>query len=299
MAPFLAKNTQIDECGSRGAMTNRELSYIVKDQKPLVLEENETVGNACRAMRSRGVGSVLAVDPRKRLTGIFTGRDAVRLVARVDDAAEVPLGKAMTRTPVVISPTSRAIDALRAMAEVECRHLPVVHEGAIHGVLSRRDFKGMELEAFVRRQSGTPTGKALDRNVSDAMGPTRPLIVPSSKTIREACRSMRRRKCGCALVVDDQGQLVGIFTGRDAVRAIAEDKKAGATQLSSAMTKPPVTISPDRHAVEALRIMSDCGFRHLPVVENSKIQGVVTRNSFTAVELDRLDEEEHLKECIW
>jgi hypothetical protein len=42
-------------------MTNRELSYIVKDQKPLVLEENESVGYACRAMRSRGVGSVLVV----------------------------------------------------------------------------------------------------------------------------------------------------------------------------------------------------------------------------------------------
>jgi CBS domain-containing protein len=280
-------------------MTNRELSYIVKDQKPLVLEENESVGYACRAMRSRGVGSVLVVDAKKNLKGIFTGRDAVRLVAKDDNAADVPLGKAMTRAPVVVKPTSRAIDALRAMADAECRHLPVVHEGTIYGVLSRRDFKGMELETFVRQQSGTPTDRALDRNVSDAMEPTTPLILPSSKTIREACRSMRRRKCGCALVVDAQGHLVGIFTGRDAVRAIAEGKKSGSTKLSNAMTKPPLTISPERHAVEALRIMSDGGFRHLPVVEDNKIRGVVTRNSFTAVELDRLDEEEHLKECIW
>ena len=280
-------------------MTNRELSHIVRDQKPLIFEESKTVGSACRAMRSRGVGSVLVVDAANRLKGIFTGRDAVRLVAKVDNAADVLLSKAMTRAPVVIPPTSRAIDALRAMAEADCRHLPVVHEGAIHGVLSRRDFKGMELEAFVRQQQGTPTGKALDRNVSDAMEPTRPLILLSSKTIQEACRSMRRRKCGCALVVDDQGHLVGIFTGRDAVRAIAEDKKSGSTELSSAMTNPPLTISPERHAVEALRIMSDGGFRHLPVIENSKIRGVVTRNSFTAIELDRLDEEEHLKECIW
>ena len=280
-------------------MTNRELSHIVRDQRPLVFEESETVGSACRAMRSRGVGSVLVVDSKNRLKGIFTGRDAVRLVAKVDNAADVLLRNAMTRAPVVIPPTSRAIDALRAMAEADCRHLPVVHEGAIHGVLSRRDFKGMELEAFVRQQPGTPARKALDRNVSDAMEPTRPLILSSSKTIQEACRSMRRRKCGCALVVDDQGHLVGIFTGRDAVRAIAEGKKSGSTELSSAMTKPPLTISPERHAVEALRVMSDGGFRHLPVVENSKIRGVVTRNSFTAIELDRLDEEEHLKECIW
>jgi len=280
-------------------MTNRELSYIVKDQKPLALEENETVGNACRSMRSRGVGSVLVVDGKNYLKGIFTGRDAVRLLAKEAKAEATPLAKAMTRAPVVIKPTSRAIDALRAMADAGCRHIPIVHEGAIHGVVSRRDFKGMELEEFMRQQSGRATGCSLDRNVSDAIGPTKPLILLSSKTIQEACRSMRRRRCGCALVVDRQGQLAGIFTGRDAVRAIAEGKKAEVTQLSSAMTKPPVTISPDRHAVEALRIMSDCGFRHLPVVENSKIRGVVTRNDFTAVELDRLDEEEHLKECIW
>ena len=83
------------------------------------------------------------------------------------------------------------------------------------------------------------------------------------------------------------------------MRTIAEGKNAGVTRISSVMAKPPATISPDRHAIEALRIMSDCGFRHLPVVENDRIQGVVTRNDFTAVELDRLDEEEHLKECIW
>jgi CBS domain-containing protein len=280
-------------------MTNRHLSHIVKSQTPLLLAESVSVGSACQAMRSRGVGSVLVVDAKDRLTGIFTGRDAVRLLAKVDDASVVPLGEAMTRSPVVIPPTSRAIDALRAMAEADCRHLPVVHEGTIHGVISRRDFKGMELEAFVRQQSGAPSGKALDRNAADAMEPTRPLTVSPSKTIQQACRSMRRRKCGCALVVDDQGQLVGIFTGRDAVRAIAEGKKGATTQLSIAMTKAPVTISPEHHAVDALRIMSDCGFRHLPVVENSKVRGVVTRNSFTTVELDRLDEEEHLKECIW
>ena len=141
-------------------MTNRELSYIVRDQKPLVFEENETVGNACRAMRSRGVGSVLVVDDKNCLTGIFTGRDAVRLITKVGNAGDVPLAKAMTRAPVVVNPTSRAIDALRAMADAECRHIPVVHEGTIHGVVSRRDFKGMELEEFMRQHSGMATGGA-------------------------------------------------------------------------------------------------------------------------------------------
>jgi CBS domain-containing protein len=62
-------------------MTNRMLAYIVKDQKPLVLAAHETVQHACRCMRERRAGSVLVIDDQQRLSGIFTGRDAVRTLA--------------------------------------------------------------------------------------------------------------------------------------------------------------------------------------------------------------------------
>ena len=58
-------------------MTNRKLAYIVKDQEPLVLAAHETVLHACRCMRERHAGSVLVIDDQQRLSGIFTGRDAV------------------------------------------------------------------------------------------------------------------------------------------------------------------------------------------------------------------------------
>src|SRR5512144_554550 len=98
-------------------MTNRELAYIVKDQKPLVLARDETVRQACRCMWERRSGSVLVVDRQQRLSGIFTGRDAVRLLTKGKDAGGTHLAKAMTRNPVTITPKCRAIDALRAMSE--------------------------------------------------------------------------------------------------------------------------------------------------------------------------------------
>ena len=82
------------------------------------------------------------------------------------------------------------------------------------------------------------------------------------------------------------------------MRLLANAKDA-AESLGQAMKPNPVTITPDSHAIDALRAMSDGGFRHLPVVENGRIYGVVSRGDFTGIEIDRLDEEVHLSECIW
>ncbi len=280
-------------------MTNRPLAYIVRDQKPIILAADETVSGACRLMRERGTGSVLVVDKQKRLSGIFTGRDAVRLLARAKDASSTLLVQAMTRNPTTISPRHSAIDALRAMAEGGFRHLPVIDDGKIYGVVSLRDFKGMELEEFARRHAVNAAGGTLDRRLIDVLDCTKPFTLPDVKSVQEACRSMRRQKCGGVLVVDDKGRLKGIFTGRDAVRVLALGKDATNLRLSGAMTRDPMIISSACHAIEALRVMNDGGFRHLPVVDDDKILGVVTRGDFTGIELDRLDEEEHLKECIW
>jgi CBS domain-containing protein len=127
-------------------MTNRQLAYIIKDQRPLVLGEQDTVQRACREMWDRRVGSALVVDSDQRLTGIFTGRDAVRALAQEKDAATTPLAEAMTVKPVTISPDCRAIDALRAMSDGGFRHLPVIDGDKIWGTVSRGDFKGMEID---------------------------------------------------------------------------------------------------------------------------------------------------------
>jgi CBS domain-containing protein len=68
-------------------MNQRKLAYIIKDQEPLVLGGHDTVQHACQRMRERRAGSVLVVDEQQRLTGIFTGRDAVRILAEGKDAA--------------------------------------------------------------------------------------------------------------------------------------------------------------------------------------------------------------------
>lgn len=245
---------------------------------------------------------MLVLDSRDRLVGIFTGRDAVRLLA--EERHDGPhgahrLGDAMTRDPVSVTPRCCAIEALRAMSEGGFRHVPVLDGDTICGVVSRGDFKGMEFEAFRWPERGAERGTAADRSVADIIAGRLALALDQGATVGEACRRMHEAGAGSVVVVDERRRPVGIFTGRDAARALARRDDAAAARLADVMTRDPVCVTPATLAIDALRAMSEGGFRHLPVVSNNELVGVVSRNDFTGVEIDRLDEEEHLKECIW
>lgn len=137
-----------------------------------------------------------------------------------------------------------------------------------------------------------------NRKLADVIKVRPALVLPERETVQQACRRMWERCVGSALVVDDQKRLTGIFTDRDAVRTLAEGKNAEVTTLAQAMTPNPITITPDSRAIDALREMSNRGFRHLPVVESGRIWGVVSRGDFKGMEIDQLDEEDHLWECM-
>jgi CBS domain-containing protein len=137
------------------------------------------------------------------------------------------------------------------------------------------------------------------RHMSDIVRNQKPLILPARTPVKDACAEMRNRRVGAVLVTGGEGRLVGIFTGRDAVcRVLAEGKDPVATSLADVMTPHPDTMPPGTSAIEALRRMEDCGYRHIPVVENDKVVGVVSRGDFKGVEIDRLDEETGLWERI-
>ena len=137
------------------------------------------------------------------------------------------------------------------------------------------------------------------RKMSDFVRNQDPLTLPPDATVQEACRHMRDRRVGAVLVIEDDGRVVGIFTGRDAVyRVLAEGKSAGDTKLTEVMTHDPDAMPPGKMAIEVLRLMEDRRYRHMPIVENGKVVGIVSRYDFTGLELDRLDEETGLWERI-
>lgn len=127
-------------------VASRRVAFIVRDQKPLVLSPQDTVRLACRRMTERRVGAVLVTDANRHLLGIFTGRDAVRTLAEGRDPTRTTLGETMTAHPDAVGAECTAIEALRMMSDGGYRHLPVVDGGVVIGIVSRGDFKGLELD---------------------------------------------------------------------------------------------------------------------------------------------------------
>ena len=102
---------------------------------------------------------------------------------------------------------------------------------------------------------------------------------------------MHARKVSAVLVTNPKGELVGIFTGRDAVRLLADGKNPSSTHLQQVMTQGPHCLPPRHKAIDALRLMRDGGFRHVPVVHEGLVIGIVSSGDFRGLEQDRLDEE--------
>ncbi len=138
----------------------------------------------------------------------------------------------------------------------------------------------------------------VNRPMAEIIQGQQPLAMRPEATVQEACKHMHDRRFGAVLVVNDQGRLSGIFTGRDAVRCLAENKDPGTTLLDHVMTRNPHAMSPDTKAIEALRLMRDGGFRHVPVVRDGRVEGIVSRDDFRGLERDRLEEEIALWERI-
>lgn len=129
-----------------------------------------------------------------------------------------------------------------------------------------------------------------DRPISELIQEQQPLTLPPD-ALAMACEAMHRRRVGAVLVVQDGNRLQGIFTGRDAVRCLAESRDPTTTTLAEVMTHQPETVSPDQRASDALRLLSDGGFRHLPVCMDGQLQGIVSRYDFRAVEHARQNDE--------
>ncbi|HTP77439.1 MAG TPA: CBS domain-containing protein [Rhizomicrobium sp.] len=103
------------------------------------------------------------------------------------------------------------------------------------------------------------------------------ISISSDATLSEAARLLARRRIGAIVVRDESGALAGILSERDVVRAVADESvSALAHPVSAYMTRAVATCSEGDTVEELMEMMTVGRFRHLPVVENDAITGMIS-----------------------
>ncbi len=122
-----------------------------------------------------------------------------------------PIQNYMSRSPLTIEENCTLSEAIKKMQQIHIHHLPVEHQGRLTGVLSDRDIK---LALSVH-----PNANELA--VGDIMTDN-PYTVSPNCPLQQVVLEMAQNRFGCALVENEQGRVVGIFTSLDALALMAE-----------------------------------------------------------------------------
>jgi CBS domain-containing protein len=169
--------------------------------------------------------------------------------------------------PALLSPTARAAQledalALLGTAPMYAFIVFVIVVGVGVYFMTLRDKRAAPLTRIFE------PGKAIHSVRPDA-------------TVTECVRTMAAEKIG-ALIVMDGERLIGIFTERDALnRVLAAGRDPGATRISEVMTKDPFCIPPTTTVGDAMELVTQRRFRHLPIVDNGKVLAVISSGDLT------------------
>lgn len=166
----------------------------------------------------------------------------------------------MKRDPVTVTEADDLATAMQLMLWTGTRHLPVVRDGKLVGMLSERDL--------LRRQESVSGSWKIGGRVSDAMT-VGAVITHATESLESAAARMMTEKVGC-LPVLEAGRVSGILTTTDLIAEIAAcelpQPEPSGQRASQIMTPEPLTAHPGDHLADAAARMVQNGIRHLPVV---------------------------------
>ncbi|BCY17040.1 MAG: CBS domain-containing protein [Chloroflexi bacterium] len=198
-----------------------------------------------------------------------------------------------------ISPDTRLFDARKMMDAEKIRALPVMKDGKLVGIVTRRGLLRTDIPAL--NENAWTTDVDLKDAVVEEIMTKNPITVPASGPLPKAARVMLENKITAIPVVDDNRAMVGIITTSDIFRFILAELPDLKLDLRARdyMTSHVVTLGPDDSLLEAHRLMGAERIRALPVVEDGQLKGIITRTDLLSNDnsrfLSRNNQEESLK----
>lgn len=104
----------------------------------------------------------------------------------------------------------------------------------------------------------------------------RAAVAPSGTSIVDAVQKMKNNQIGCVLVVDAAEKLIGILSNGDLMHEFVGSTLPGETPVDTIMTKAPFSAAPSLTVQEALEIFHSNSFRHLPILNGDRIEGILS-----------------------
>jgi CBS domain-containing protein len=131
----------------------KQIAELIEGRPLVHAGPNENVRQVARRMSDRNIGAVAVLDGGK-LVGVFSERDIMtRVVAQGLDADTTSVAEVMTREIVIADRGEDVNAALQKMSSLGCRHLPVVDDGNLVGMISLRDLLALDGETSRQRAS--------------------------------------------------------------------------------------------------------------------------------------------------
>ena len=133
----------------------------------------------------------------------------------------------------------------------------------------------LEIQRALISAEGTDLGplkvEFLLRSLS-ILEPRAPVCISEEDSLLYAISCLRKHKIGCVLVINTDGALTGIFSERDCILKLnCPTEEYGRRKISEFMTRNPVTQPPTGSIAYALNLMSEGGFRHIPIVDQDNL----------------------------
>ncbi|QHN97737.1 CBS domain-containing protein [Arachis hypogaea] len=195
---------------------------------------------------------------------------ASRVIAEGLLPEQTPVSNVMTCTPIFVTSDTLAIEALQKMVQGKFRHLPIVENGEVIAML---DITKCLYDAISRMEKAAQQGSAIAAAVEGvelqrgSNGSGWVAIVSSSDPVQVAAKKMRELRVNSAVIANET-KLQGILTSKDILmRVVAQNLAPETTPAEKVMTSNPEHASLETTILDALHMMHDGKFLHLPVVD--------------------------------
>lgn len=243
----------------------------------ITVDKDQNLSDALKLLRKHNV-SRLPVTNNKELVGIISERDIANKLGSSKyesmPASRLHISSVMVKDVFTVPLTMQLEDVAKLMLDNGIGSVPVMDVDKMVGIVSKADFVTLA------------SGIAFDKiTVKEIMSKDLTVVSPTDRLIH-ARRQMIESHVGRLPVVEDD-KIVGMITSKDLMRAFIDFRKKVPEKYQKSQIKEvlvedimstnPTTVTNDMSITEVSEIIMETGFNGLPVVEDSKVVGIITQ----------------------